>query len=137
MTREAKTLIVDDSSMALLMTSFMLKKCGVEEITEATDGLQGLEAFASALRQGAPYSLVFLDIMMPQLSGQEALKRMRALEKEAGVSQSTIIMATALHSTTDMIDALIEGDCSDYLVKPFKAEDVRALLVKHGFVEQS
>ena len=140
MRREAKTLIVDDSSIALLMTSFMLQKYGMVDISEAGDGLQALEDFKEALQKQAPYSLVFLDIVMPMLGGQDTLKRMRALETEAGIAnqdRAVIIMATSLHSTNDMMDALIEGDCSDYLVKPFNAEDVRGMLIKFGFLEEN
>lgn len=140
MKRAAKTMVADDSSIALMMTGYMLKKYGVEPITEASDGLQALERFEEALQAKEPFSLVFLDIVMPKLSGQEALKRMRALEKEAGIAggeRAVIIMATSLNSPSDMIDALIEGDCSDYLVKPFDAEEVRALLIKYGFLEEN
>ena len=139
MRREAKTLVVDDSSIALLMTGYMLNKMGIVDITEAEDGLQALDKFSQAVQNGTPYSLVFLDIVMPKLGGQEALRRMRAIEAEAGITEenrSVIIMATSLHSTEDMMNALIEGDCSDYLVKPFKAEDVKGLLIRYGFLEQ-
>jgi two-component system chemotaxis response regulator CheY len=140
MKRAAKTLLVDDSSMALMMTSFMLRKQGVVDITEAVDGLEAVQRFEEALLAKVPFSLVFLDIMMPLLGGQETLKRIRALEVAAGVTaedRAVIIMATALHSTTDMLDALMDGDCSDYLVKPFDIEDVRGMLLKYRFVEQA
>jgi len=136
MKKTANVLIVDDSAMALLMTSHVLKKYGVTEITEATDGLKAIEVFGRALSEGHPFNLVFLDIVMPQLNGQDALKRMRALEAEAGVGagdKAVIIMATSLHSTEDMIDAVIEGDCSDYLVKPVGAEDILGVLQKYDF----
>jgi two-component system chemotaxis response regulator CheY len=140
MKRAAKTLLVDDSPMALMMTSFMLRKHGVVDITEAADGLEAVQRFEEALLAKVPFSLVFLDIMMPLLGGQETLKRIRALEVAAGITgedRAVIIMATALHSTTDMLDALMDGDCSDYLVKPFDIEDVRGMLLKYRFVEQA
>ena len=75
---------------------------------------------------------------MHMLNGQEALKRMREIEREQGVTgddRAVIIMATSLHSTDDMIQALIDGDCSDYLVKPFNAEDVKGMLIKYEFLD--
>jgi two-component system chemotaxis response regulator CheY len=140
MRREAKALIVDDSSIALLMTNFMLQKFGMVDISEAGNGLRALEEFEAALMGGTPFSIVFLDIVMPLMGGQETLRRMRALEAERGVAsedRAIIIMATSLHSTNDMMDALIEGDCSDYLVKPFSTEDVKGMLIKFGFLEES
>ncbi|BCS52345.1 hypothetical protein GSbR_15960 [Geobacter sp. SVR] len=74
---------------------------------------------------------------MPEMDGQEALKRIRALEREAGIAgngKATIIMASSLHSTEDMVQALIEGDCSDYLVKPFGDDELRGMLIRYGFV---
>jgi two-component system chemotaxis response regulator CheY len=140
MRREAKALIVDDSSIALLMTNFILQKFGMVDISEAGNGLRALEEFEAALMGGTPFSIVFLDIVMPLMGGQETLRRMRALEAERGVAsedRAIIIMATSLHSTNDMMDALIEGDCSDYLVKPFSTEDVKGMLIKFGFLEES
>ena len=120
------------------MMNGMLDDFGFHKVTEAEDGLVAVEHFETAARSGEPFELVFLDIVMPVMDGQEALKRMRAIEKEAGVSgddKATIIMATSLHSTNDMIDAIIDGQCDDYIVKPFEPEDLLGLLEKYGFVD--
>ncbi|HXE98380.1 MAG TPA: response regulator [Dongiaceae bacterium] len=133
---EAKTLIVDDSKAVLRIMENALRDIGILDITKAGDGLQATKLFREALQGGTPFSLVFLDVVMPEMDGQEALKLMRAMEKDAGISgndKATIIMATSLHSPSDMMDALVGGDCSDYLVKPFDTGDLRALLVKYGF----
>lgn len=136
MKRAAKALIVDDSRIALQMTGCVLNKHGIEDVTQAEDGLQALEHFLRELLNGTPYSLVFLDIVMPFLDGQETLRRMRAMERDAGIAvedRAVIIMATALHAVDDMVDALIGGDCTDYLVKPFAAEDLRGMLGRYDF----
>ena len=138
MKREAKALIVDDSRIALQMTGCMLNRYGIEDVTQAEDGLQALEHFLRELLNGTPYSLVFLDIVMPVLDGRETLRRMRAMEMEAGIAvadRAVIVMASALHSTEDMVDALIGGDCTDYMVKPFAAEDVGGMLARYRFCQ--
>jgi two-component system, chemotaxis family, chemotaxis protein CheY len=138
MKREVKTLTVDDSKAILELMGCMLNESGIEDITKAHNGLQALQHFEAALMSGKPYSLVLLDIVMPMMDGQEALKRMRALEKEAGISEdgrAVIIMATSLHSPRDMVAALIDGDCSDYLVKPFQCEDLQGMLSKYNFMQ--
>ncbi|MBI2355300.1 MAG: response regulator [Deltaproteobacteria bacterium] len=137
MKREARTLIVDDSRSVLRVMEKILNDLGITGVAKAGNGLQAVELFAGALRSGTPYSLVFLDIIMPVMDGQEALLRMRALEREAGIAGSdraTIIMASSRHSPEDMMRALVEGDCTDYLVKPFDDEDLRGMLVRYGFV---
>ena len=138
MKRDPKTLIVDDSKAILTMMGNMLNGYGIHDVTRAANGLLALKCFEQALQDKAPVSLVFLDIVMPVMSGQAALKRMRGMEKEAGLSgdaKAVIIMATSLNSTADMIDAVIEGDCTDYLVKPFEAGDLRGMLIKYGYLE--
>lgn len=133
-----KVLIVDDSDLQADIMASILEDVGITDITKAINGLDALEHFKEALQSGDAYSLVFLDIVMPEMDGQEALKQMRALEKEAGVGgndKTTIIMTTSLSSPADMITALIEGDCTDYVVKPVAESILKAMLVKYGMLE--
>ncbi len=130
-------LIVDDSDLQADIIASILDDLGITKITKAVNGRDGLERFKEALQSGAAYSLVFLDIVMPEMDGQEALKRMRTLEKEAGVDgndKTTIIMTTSLSSPADMITAIIEGDCTDYVVKPVSEGILRAMLTKYGVI---
>jgi len=138
MTPSLKVLIVDDSDVQADILESSLDDLDIKNITKAVNGLQAVEYFKTALLSGVPFSLVFLDIIMPEMDGQEALKRMRALEKEAGVDkhgQSTIIMLTSLSSPKDMLEALLEGDCTDYVVKPVAESLLQALLIKYGMIE--
>jgi two-component system chemotaxis response regulator CheY len=138
MKQALKTLIVDDSRAVLSMMEGMLNYYGIETVDKAANGQLAVEQFQEALSTGAPYNLVFLDIVMPVMDGQTALRQMRAAEAAAGVTgekRATIIMATSLSSTTDMVDALIDGDCTDYLIKPFEVDDVLGMLIKHGLVD--
>lgn len=138
MPRALKALIVDDSDLQADILESILNDIGIRNITKAENGVHAVEHFEEALRNGDAYSLVFLDIVMPEMDGQEALKRIRALEKGAGVGKndkSTIIMITSLSSPADMIAALIEGDCTDYVVKPVAESILRAMLTKYGFIE--
>jgi two-component system chemotaxis response regulator CheY len=135
--RAAKTLLIDDSTFALKVMELTLNELGIADITTAENGLLGFETFTAALQSRSSFTLVFLDIEMPVMNGQKSLKLMRAAEDEAGVltvDKATIIMATTLHSPADMMDALIDGDCSDYYVKTSISEDIGALLVKYCFI---
>ncbi len=137
MKRGQKTLVVDDDAMIAETVEVMLNIQGVKDVTTAGNGLQGLNRFKEALQAGTPFSLVFLDIVMPEMDGQAALKRMRALESEAGITgdaRSVIIMTTSLGSPEDMLEALIEGDCTDYMVKPLDEGNLRGMLGKYGFL---
>jgi two-component system chemotaxis response regulator CheY len=137
MTRAQKTLVADDSDLQADILESTLNDLGIEDITKTENGALALEHFKEALQSATPYSLVFLDIVMPEMDGQEALRRMRALERDAGISKdgkTTIIMTTSLDSPKDMIEALIEGDCTDYIVKPVDEANLRWMLAKYGFL---
>ncbi len=133
MLKEMKTLIVDDEEVAADVLEVMLNRLGVGDTAVAASGKQGVGLFAAALESGSPYALVFLDILMPGMDGQETLKRMRNAEKEAGAGhRSVIIMTTALSTAEAMLEALLEGDCNDYLVKPVSPDYLKEVLGKNG-----
>jgi len=139
MSRSPKTLVVDDSDLQADIMECTLNDLGIGDVTKAINGVLGLDHFREALSSSTPYSLVFLDIVMPEMDGQEALKQMRALERDAGVAgdaKTTIIMTTSLDSPKDMIEALIEGDCTDYIVKPVEEENLKVMLIKYGHLER-
>lgn len=137
MAHTSKILVVDDSEFQADFMESTLEDLGIRNVTKAINGLEALKQFKSALEAGEPYALVFLDIVMPEMDGQEALKHMRTMEKEAGINGSdktTIIMTTALSSPDDMLTALLEGDCTDYVVKPVAESILKAMLVKYDLI---
>ena len=135
MTQALNVLIADDSDLQADILESILNDLGIDNVTKAINGIHAVENFKAALQNGTGYSLVFLDIVMPEMDGQEALKRIRALEKAAGDDKSTIIMLTALSSPEDMLSALIDGDCTDYVVKPVAESLLKSILVKYGLLE--
>ena len=73
-------LVVDDDFQARSLIQRLLHPYGVTEV--ATDGEEAVEAFRLAHKQGEPYDLITLDILMPNIDGQEALREIREIEKE-------------------------------------------------------
>jgi two-component system, OmpR family, response regulator QseB len=91
----------------------------------ARDGIEGWD-YATA----AQYELILLDLMLPRMDGITLCKRLRA-----DGSQALILMLTAKDTTTDKVVGLDAG-ADDYLVKPFKLEElaarIRALSRRRG-----
>ncbi len=91
----------------------------------AKDGVEGWD-YATAVQ----YDLILLDIMLPRLDGITLCKRLRS-----GGNQALILMLTARDTTTDTVVGLDAG-ADDYLVKPFKLEElaarIRALARRSG-----
>jgi two-component system chemotaxis response regulator CheY len=113
-----KTLIVEDDFTSSLLLQEILKEFG--PFHTALNGEQALAAVRMALETGKPYDLICLDIMMPRMDGQTALKHIRALEESMGIlstSGAKIIMTTALGDLKNVSSAY-SGMCDAYLVKP-------------------
>lgn len=106
-------LLVEDEEKLARMVELELKYEGYG-VEKAFDGRQGLEKALS----GA-FDLVLLDIMLPQLSGMEVLRRLR---KESKVP---VIMLTARDSVMDKVSGLDSG-ADDYVTKPFAIEELLA-----------
>ncbi|MBJ6802344.1 response regulator [Geomonas propionica] len=127
-------LIIEDNEF--LREGLMMFLQGVAQTQTAGNGREGVDRFVAALQQGNPFDLVLLDIVMPELDGLQALKLMRQAEREQGGNgrKSVIIMTTSLNSPADMEEAMWDGDCSDYLVKPVARADLMAILQRHGLL---
>ena len=133
--KDMRILIVEDDFVSRRLMQMLLSSYGECDI--AVNGEEAVKAFKASRREKSPYSLICLDIMMPLMDGQEALKQIRAFEKEEKVHPSKevrIIMTTALDSPKDVIDAYYRGGCNSYLVKPIDRKKLEALLKEYGFV---
>ncbi|MEG2097704.1 MAG: response regulator transcription factor [Pseudoflavonifractor sp.] len=108
-----KILLVEDEEKLARVVELELKYEGYE-VEKAFDGRAGLEKALSG-----EFALVLLDIMLPQLSGMEVLRRLR---KE---SQMPVIMLTARDNVVDKVAGLDSG-ADDYITKPFEIEELLA-----------
>lgn len=108
-----KVLVVDDEKNIVSILAFNLKKEGYEVIT-AYDGKQAVEL---AFKEDP--DLILLDIMMPELNGFEACKKIR--EK----MNTPIIMLTARAEELDKVLGLELG-ADDYVTKPFSVRELIA-----------
>lgn len=117
-----RILIVEDEEKIARFVELELKHEGYE-VDKAFDGRDGLEK-----AENGEYDLIILDIMLPQLSGIEVLRRLRR------ASDVPVILLTARDSVTDKVTGLDMG-ANDYIPKPFAIEEllarIRVLLRKH------
>jgi two-component system, chemotaxis family, chemotaxis protein CheY len=124
-------LIVEDDPTGLALLERYLKPFG--KITTAVDGKQAVQVFREAAKKGEPFQFVCLDIMMPEMDGQQALREMRSIEKELGLTGnavSRIVMTTSLDDKDNLLEAI--PLCDAYLVKPIHMSDLMFYLQRFG-----
>ncbi|WP_131103974.1 MtrAB system response regulator MtrA [Ornithinimicrobium sufpigmenti] len=109
----ARVLVVDDDQALAEMLGIVLRKEGYEVAT-CGDGARALPM----IRQFRP-DLVLLDVMLPSMDGVEVCRLLRA---ESGVP---VVMLTARTDTKDVVAGL-EAGADDYVVKPFKPQELLA-----------
>jgi signal transduction histidine kinase/DNA-binding NarL/FixJ family response regulator/HPt (histidine-containing phosphotransfer) domain-containing protein len=115
---EAKILVVDDNVINLNVASGLLRICHIE----AETALSGREAIE--LVQKNSYDIVFMDFRMPEMSGIDATKAIRAL----GINVPIIALtASAISGAKEM---MLEGGMDDFLTKPIIKADLKNILKK-------
>lgn len=127
-----KTLIVEDDFTSRLLLQEILKGYGPSHI--AVNGKEAVEAVHLALEADEPYDLICLDIMMPEMDGQQALQEIRAVEEARGIVSSDgakIMMTTALGDSANVL-AAYRNLCDAYLTKPIQKAKLLEELGKLG-----
>lgn len=130
-----KCLIVEDDFTARKLLQMCLSDYG--DCFIAVNGREAVEAVRQALDEGQPYDLICLDIMMPEMDGHEALRKIRRIEEERktyGLDGVKVIMTTALDDSKDIIGAFRTG-CEAYIVKPVRKEKLLGEMQKLGLIE--
>ncbi len=110
-------LIVDDAALMRQMLGDMLADTDFEVIGEATNGAEAIAKYA-VLKP----DLVLMDIMMPDMSGIDAVKKIVAAD-----SQARIVICSVL-GRQDMVMEALRAGARDFIVKPFSADKVREAL---------
>lgn len=131
-----KILIVEDDFISRTTLCRLLMKYG--ECDTAEDGKEGVAAFGKAIADKVPYDLVCMDIMMPEMDGQEAMKRIREIEQENHVNpgeEAKAIMVTALDDTKNVAQAFFRGQVESYITKPYDHNQVVKELSKLGLLQ--
>ena len=128
-----KCLIVDDNELDRELIALYLS--GIADCEMAGNGSDAVKLFASAHRLQAPYDLIVLDIVMPEMDGNCAAAAIRALEKKLGISideSVRIIVLSSQHTTADIMQTYITARSSAHLIKPVLPDRFISTLCKIG-----
>jgi two-component system chemotaxis response regulator CheY len=109
----SKVLICDDSTLVRKKLKELLEKMQCE-IFEASNGLEAVEVFKKVKPD-----VVFMDIVMPDMDGLEALRNIRAYDETARV-----IMISSVGTSDKVLEALKCG-AADFIQKPYDKEQIQ------------
>lgn len=116
-----KFLIVDDFSTMRRIVRNLLKELGFSNVDEAEDGVDAL-----AKLRGGGYHFVISDWNMPNMSGLDLIKTIRA---DAALKSLPVLMVTA-EAKKENIIAAAQAGASGYVVKPFTSATLDEKLKK-------
>ncbi|NOU73107.1 response regulator [Paenibacillus sp. LMG 31458] len=126
----SRILLIEDEERIARVLQLELEHEGYEVHTRA-DGRSGLNA---ALNESEDWELILLDVMLPELSGLEVLRRIRQVN-----STLPIILLTARDAVPDRVSGLDQG-ANDYVTKPFATIEllarIRSLLRQRSLQDQ-
>lgn len=118
---ETQILIVDDSGTMRQIAKFIMQSIGFKNIAEAEDGLKALDAL-----RNERIDLVLSDCNMPNMNGIELLTHIRS---DPELNTIPFIVMTSAEQKESLLE-MVKAGASDYIEKPFQADDLRKKLEK-------
>jgi two-component system chemotaxis response regulator CheY len=123
----------DDFACRLLLQTFLSRygECHI-----AVNGKEAVEAFRISLEQEQPYDMICMDIMMPEMDGREAVRRIRAIEEDHGTRSTSgvkVIMTTTVEDVKEVILCFQEL-CDAYLMKPIDLAELVGQMKRYQLI---
>lgn len=128
-----RILVVEDDDATRLCLVKVLETAG--KVVNVSNGVDALAEAAQALESGRPFDLVCMDIKMPRLDGQAALKALRALEAQHKVppgQEAKVLMLSACDDTGNVCEAFFRGLADGFVSKPLRVAAFKDELRKMG-----
>lgn len=104
-------LVVDDSTIARKVLTSALLRIGITHVAHASDGLEAVDAVKEN-----DFTIVLMDWNMPNMSGIDAVKSIRAMGSDV-----PILMVTTESERSRIVEALKAG-ADNYVIKPFSSD---------------
>jgi len=114
---KTRVMIVDDEPMICETLQIFFRSMGVGDVQTVESGEDALSEI-----EDNRYDYIFMDLMMPGISGIETLKKIKEFHQFTNV-----IIMTGYPSMDIVINAMRNG-ASDFLVKPFRLQDIKIIL---------
>lgn len=122
---EAHMLVVEDNELNLEIAKYMLEDWGIS-VDTATNGLEAVRLFET----NAPftYDLILMDVMMPELDGIEATKRIRIMNRAD--AKLVPIVALSAKAYAEDIKASKDAGMNDHVTKPLDVKKLKEVIIR-------
>ena len=130
-----RSLIVEDNVINSKYLINLLKPFGETEV--AVNGREAVDKVKENLAADKTFDLVCLDVMMPEMDGQETLLEIRKLEEQFGIyglDGVKVIMTTAMDDSKTILQSF-SGGCESFLIKPIDKNRLYEELQKLGLIK--
>jgi signal transduction histidine kinase/CheY-like chemotaxis protein len=122
MFHSVRALVAEDIKINMMLITRVLEKHGCN-VTGVVNGKLAVEAMREQ-----PFDIVFMDCHMPEMDGFEATRHIRIAQE--GTGMHTIVVALTADALTGDREKCLAAGMDDYLNKPFKPEQITAMLNK-------
>jgi len=96
-----------------------------------------MDTYYSAILANDPYQLICLDIVLPDIDGDDILNMIRKLEQNQGTPVPTVIVMTTTYHSEEIVSETMKSGCDGFLTKPFDSSDLFDMLFKKGVIDKS
>ena len=121
--KNAKALVVDDVDMNVVIIKMQLEELGFE-VDEAYSGVECIEKV-----KNNTYDLIFMDHMMPEMDGLEALEKIYEIDRF--VEANTPVIVLTANAIAGSKEEYLSFGFNDYLAKPVEFVDLYNMVKKH------
>ena len=131
-----RCLIAEDHLLSRRVLKELLSPEGDCDI--AVNGQEAIDSFVLAHESKRPYDVIFMDIMMPEIDGLEALQSIRSLERQMKIPPNLavkVIMTTALDDPHTVIKSFNECEADSFVVKPLSKQKIVTELQKLKLID--
>lgn len=115
--QQCSILIIDDAYTVREYLRQTLMHLGMSQVHEAADGSRGLSVFNQH-----QHDLVFLDIELPDINGQQLLEKIKTES-----DRTHVVMVTA-HNSVDNVQKSIAAGASGFIAKPFSPQKIKNII---------
>ena len=119
----AMVLIVDDIEIQIRVLAMLLRHAGITSVDVARDGTEAVDY----LMKGNQYLMIFMDILMPKMTGTDAVRLIRRMETSRLIRRNYIVILSML-PRDDVAEACRHLDVEHVICGPIRLKEITKIL---------